>query len=145
MEIQLCNICQISPFHQLTKFWTVGKVQKLVVWALVLSPLLLSPVSTRCGWHQNRQQNPTGNALYTTPSPRGCAELSCRGDVAYMPQSVPINRSQPAPCALTPLALPGRCMHKILNKFEPQNNLSESAGLSHVVVISCHLVAKAAT
>ena len=74
-------------------------------------------------------QNPTGNALYTTPSPKGCAELSCRGDVAYMPQSAPINRSLPAPRGLTPLALPGRCMHKILNKFEPQHNLSELACL----------------
>lgn len=77
-------------------------------------------------WLTWQSQNPTGNALYTTPSPKGCAELSCRLDVAYMPQSAPINRSQPVPCALTSVALPGWCMHKILNIFEPQIHCNES-------------------
>ena len=91
----------------------------------MLSPILLATASTPM-WLTWQSQNPTGNALYTTPSPKGCAGLSCRLDVAYMPQSAPINRSQPVPCALTSVALPGWCMHKILNIFEPQIHCNES-------------------
>ena len=87
----------------------------------MLSPILLATASTPM-WFTWQSQNPTGNALYTTPSPKGCAGLSCRLYVAYMPQSATINRSQPVPCALTSVALPARCMHKILNIFEPRHN-----------------------